>query len=92
MSTTLPSWREKSSFEKFLVASSILLSIVIIILAALQLLGTHPYAILIFEPLMGVLMLNQALQYRGYNKYLSRLSTGAAAFLFAVTVFIYLAR
>ena len=86
----LPSWKEKSTFEKTLAVLAILISITIMTLASLSLLFDLKYLINIFEPLLGVLMLIQALQLRKYNKFVAAFSLGVAVFIFILSIDILL--
>ena len=76
-------WKEKSLAKKVLIVSILVLSISVIVLAIMQITGLWNNAIYVFEPLMGVVMILNALNIYKYNK-------RAAFFNFAVAVFIFI--
>lgn len=86
----LPSWKEKSTFEKTLTVLVILISITIMTLASLSLIFDLKYLINIFEPLFGVWMLIQALQYRKYDRVVAAVSLGVAVLIFILSIDILL--
>lgn len=80
---------EKKSSGKALKITKIACSVIIVILALLQLTGIWDKAINVFEPLLGVLMLLQALEYWRKNRKVSILSLGAALFVFICVIIIF---
>ena len=91
-SDTLPKWNDKTTNEKILAVSGWLLSILVIILAALQLNNIFEFYIDVFEPVLGVTMFIYFLQYRKYNKFCSYvyLSGAVATFIALFIVFFIL--
>ena len=85
-------WKERSLFYKILLILGLVISISIIILAILQLLGIYDEAINIFEPLLGVLMIIQAIENFKINKKLAVYSILVAIFIFLVFFVILLGR
>lgn len=69
--------------------AGIVCSIVIILLAALQLSGVWEHAVNVFEPLLGVLMLIQAAANWERNKIISVFSLGVAVFVFVTAAKIW---
>ncbi|NCC87344.1 MAG: hypothetical protein EOM05_05690 [Clostridia bacterium] len=86
----LPSWKEKSTFEKTLTVLAILISITIMTLISLCLIFDLTYLTNVFEPLVGVLMLIQALQLRKYDKFSAAVSLSLAVFIFIISISILL--
>lgn len=74
--------------NKFISFSTIILSICIIVLAAVQLFGYCDNAINVFEPLIGVVLLLQAIQNWKTNKTTAIISLCASLFIFGVAIFI----
>ncbi len=85
-------WEPLPKKEKILMVLITILSLAIIVLAMIHLLGVWSDAIYVYEPLMGVVMILQAIQNWKRNKAVSILSLCAAVFVFAVAVFIVLFR
>ena len=85
-------WNEKQTSEKVLSVISSICSISIIILACMQNLGIWKNAVDVFEPLLGVLMLIQAIQNWEKNKKVAIFSLCAAIFIFLVSIFIFVIR
>jgi hypothetical protein len=92
MDAKLPIWKEKSMIEKSLTIIGGAVCATIIVLAVLQITGVYEKAIMIFEPLLGVLMLIQALQFRKRNKIIAFISACAAVFIFIVGFVIFFLR
>jgi hypothetical protein len=67
----------------------IICSISIIILALIQILGVWETAINVFEPLLGVLMLIQAIQNWKKSKLVAIFSLCVAIFIFIVAISIF---
>lgn len=85
----MPKWKEKSKFEKGLTLFSLILSISVIILATLSLVSNWQDAINITEPLLGLLMLIQTLQFWKYNKAVAIFSLIAAIFILGVAIVVF---
>ena len=82
----LPLWKEKSTFEKVLSVIGIIISMTIVILATLGFIGVWENAIDVVEPLIGVMMLIQTLQYRKYDKKIAIFSGAVAIFILAISI------
>lgn len=82
----LPSWKEKTLFEKGLTISGIFISIIILILTSSSLIGEWKNVINIDQPLIGILLLIQWLQWRKYNKTVSVFSLLVAVYIFCVAI------
>ena len=76
--------------EKLLRISTAVLSAAVICLAALQLLGIWKDAILVYEPLMGIILLLQAVQYWDRDRRAAVFQLCAALFVLGVAVYILL--
>lgn len=82
-------WRQNQADEKILNIISSICSISIIILVFMQILGVWKTAINAFEPLLGVLMLTQAIQNWKKNRVVAILSLSAAILTFLVWIIIF---
>lgn len=85
-------WKQKQTNEKVLSVLGIICSMSIIILACMQILGIWKTAINVFEPLLGVLILIQAIQNWKKNKVVAIFSLCVAIFIFLVAIFIFVIR
>jgi uncharacterized membrane protein YqgA involved in biofilm formation len=85
-------WSQKQTDEKVLSVISSICSISIIILACMQILGVWKTAINVFEPLLGVLMLIQAIQNWNKNKVVAIVSLCAAILILGFSIFIFVIR
>lgn len=83
---------QKQTDKNLLNIMSNICSISIIILVFIQILGIWKNTIYVFEPLLGVLMLIQAIQNWKKNKLVTILSLCAALLIFLVTIFIFVTR
>lgn len=83
---------QKQTDKNVLKIMSNICSISIIIFVFIQILGIWKNAIYVFEPLLGVLMLIQAIQNWKKNKLVTILSLCAAILIFLVTIFIFVTR
>lgn len=81
-------WNQKQTYEKVLSVMGIICSISIIILVCMQILGIWKTAINVFEPLLGVMILIQAIQNWKKNKAVAIFSLCVAIFIFLVSIFI----
>lgn len=87
-----PKWKEKSKLEKGLTVFGLILSISVILLAALSFVGRGRGAINVMEPLLGLLMLIQTLQFWKYNKDVAIISLMAGIFIFGVAIIVFFLR
>ena len=78
--------------EKWLSVVGIICSISIIILGGMQILGIWKNAIDVFEPLLGVLMLIQAIRNWKKNKVVAIVSLCATILIFVFSIFIFVTR
>ena len=76
--------------ELVLAVVGAVLTVIVIVLAILQISGTYKHAINICEPLMGVVMILQGIRSWKRNKVMSVISFAAALFIFAVAVTVLL--
>ena len=74
--------------EKILSISVMALSVAVICLAALQLLGIWEDAIRVFEPLMGIILLLQSVQYWDRDRKVAVFQLCAALFVLGAAVYI----
>lgn len=84
----IENWEEKSLFMKILTVIGFIMSISIIVLTFLQIFNIWDKAINIFEPLLGFLMLIQAIENWKSNKKTAYYSLFVAIFIFIVAIFI----
>lgn len=80
----LKDWNKKTIFSKILTIFGLIISITIIILALMQIFNVWDKAINVFEPLLGVLMLIQAIENWKTNRLTAYLSLFVAIFMFIV--------
>lgn len=85
---SIKNWKQKSLFMKALTVISFLISIAVILLSLLQIFNIWDKAINIFEPLLGVLMLIQAIGNWKTNKSTAYLSVFVAVIIFVAAIFI----
>lgn len=85
-------WIQKSTSEKILSLFVSICSIIIIVLAFMQILGIWENSINVFEPLLGVVILIQAIQNWKKNKIVAIFSLCASIFIFLVAIFIFFIR
>lgn len=77
-------WEQLPQKDRILMVLITVFSFAVIVLAFTHLLGVWNDAIYVYEPLMGVVMVLQAIQNWKRNKVVSILSLCAALFVFAV--------
>lgn len=77
----IPKWKDKNKLEKLLYVLGLIIAFSIIILASLQIFEIFK-TIDIFEILLGILMLIQAIQYWKYDRNIAIVSLIAAIILF----------
>ncbi|MBN7772320.1 hypothetical protein [Clostridium aminobutyricum] len=82
----IPKWEEKSIVEKQLAVLGLILSIAVIILAALSLTDGWQGTINVVELLLGLLMLVQTLQFWKYNKAIAIITLIAAILCFGAAI------
>ena len=85
-------WIQKNTGEKVLSVIATICSVIIIVLACIQILGIWENAINVFEPLLGVVILVQAIQNWKKNKIVAIFSLCASIFIFLVSIFIFVIR
>ncbi|NLK95265.1 MAG: hypothetical protein GX275_08755 [Clostridiales bacterium] len=88
--TKLPTWKERNTFEKILVIMGFIISITIIILAALHLSGVKKSGNMVIPLLMGLFMIIQGFQYRKYNKFIFFFSLSVGIFNFITAIIIFM--
>ena len=83
-------WNQKQTDEKVLSIIGIICSMSILILACMQILGIWKNTLNVFEPLLGVLMLIQAIQNWKKNKVVAIFSLCASILilLFSILIFV----
>lgn len=79
-------WGFMSAFERFLHIVRIILSVSIVLLSLLQLLAVLDNALNVVVPLMGVLMIIQAVQEWKHHRISALISLFAAAFVFTTSI------
>jgi uncharacterized membrane protein YkgB len=89
MKNEMPKWKEKSTYEKGLTVLSKTLSILVILFATIYLTGMWQSALSIAEPLLGLVMFVQALQFRKYNRFISVLSLISSLFILIVSIVVF---
>ncbi|WP_160687674.1 DUF3953 domain-containing protein [Clostridium sp. C2-6-12] len=82
-------WSQKQTYEKVLSVIGIICSISIIILAGMHILGIWENSINVFQPLMGLLMLIQSIQYWKKYKIVAIFSLCVALFIFLISISIF---
>ena len=80
-------WSQESTGKKVLSIISVICSIIIIVLAGMQILGVWENAVNVFEPLLGVVLLIQAIQNWKKNKVVATVNLCASIFIFLVSIF-----
>lgn len=84
----LKDWNKKTISSKILTIFGLIISITIIVLALMQIFNVWDKAINVFEPLLGVLMLIQAIENWKTNRSTAYFSLFVAIFLFIVSIII----
>ena len=79
-------WVFMSAFERFLHIARIILSASIVLLSLLQLMDVWNNALNVVVPLMGVLMIVQAVQEWKHHRISALISLFAAAFVFTTSI------
>lgn len=88
----LNNWAQKSTLYKVLTIIGCIISVIIVSLAFMQLFNVWDKAINVFEPLLGVLMIIQAIENWKTNRITAYISLLAAFFIFAAAVLIFLGK
>jgi len=81
-------WSKLSKPDKIINALIIVLSVAVIALAALQLFGVWEDSINVYEPLIGVVLLLQAIYHWKKNRSVAIISLCAAGFILACAIVI----
>ena len=82
------SWNNMTTRDRIINVLIIILSVAVIVLAALQLLGIWEDSINVYEPLIGIVLLLQAIYHREKNRSVAIISLCAAGFIFACAIVI----
>ena len=75
-------WNKMTTRDRIINVLIIILSVAVIVLAALQLLGIWANSINVYEPLIGVVLLLQAIYHWKKNRSAAIISLCAAGFVF----------
>ena len=81
-------WNNMTTRDRIINALIIILSVAVIVLAALQLLGIWEDAINVYEPLIGVVLLLQAKLFWKQNRKIAVFQLLTAVFVFACAIVI----
>ena len=81
-------WNKKTTADRIINVFIIVLSVAVIVLAALQLLGIWENSINVYEPLIGVVLLLQAVYHWKKNRNVAIISLCASGFIFACAIVI----
>ena len=81
-------WNNMTTRDRIINALIIILSVAVIVLAALQLLGIWENSINVYEPLIGVVLLLQAKLFWKKNRKIAIFQLFAAVFIFACAIVI----
>jgi len=92
MKKEMPKWKEKSTYEKGLLVLSLTLSVLVILFATMYLTGRWQGAINMTEPLLGLVMFIQALQFWKYNRFTSIFSLIAGLLILVVFMVVFFFR
>ncbi len=79
-------WNNMTTRDRIINVLIIIFSIAVIVLAALQLLGVWKNSINVYEPLIGVVLLLQAIYHWKKNRTVAVISLCAAGFVFACAI------
>lgn len=82
-------WRELPLADKFMLIIRLVTSVLVVVLAALQLLGVWDEAINIAVPLMGVFLLIQSVQEWKQHRGIAILGLCAALFIFGGAIVVW---
>ena len=84
----LKDWNKKTVPFKILTIVGLIISVTIIVLSFIQIFNVWDNAINVFEPLLGVLMIIQAIENWKANKSIAYFSLFVAVFIFIVAIII----
>lgn len=84
----LKDWNKKTVPFKILTIVGLFISVTIIVLSFIQIFNVWDKAINVFEPLLGVLMIIQAIENWKANKSIAYFSLFVAIFIFIVAIII----
>lgn len=84
----LKDWNKKTVPFKILTIVGLIISVTIIVLAFIQIFNVWDKAFNVFEPLLGVLMIIQAIENWKANKSIAYFSLFVAIFIFIVAIII----
>lgn len=84
----LKDWNKKTVPFKILTIVGLIISVTIIVLSFIQIFNVWDKAINVFEPLLGVLMIIQAIENWKANKSIAYFSLFVAIFIFIVAIII----
>ena len=84
----LKDWNKKTAPFKILTIVGLIISVTIIVLSFIQIFNVWDKAINVFEPLLGVLMIIQAIENWKANKSIAYFSLFVAIFIFIVAIII----
>ena len=84
----LKDWNEKTIPFKILTIFGLIISVTIIVLALMQIFNIWDKAINVFEPLLGILMLIQAIENWKTNRATAYFSLFIAIFIFLIAIII----
>jgi len=90
MKKQMPTWKEKSPYEKSLLVLSMILSVFVVLFATLSITGRWQDADYLIQPLLGIAMLIQALQFWKYNRLVSIFSLFAVFLILIALMILYL--
>lgn len=82
-------WRDISQADKFMLIVRVVASFLVVIFAALQLMGVWDKAINLAAPLMGVVMLVQSVQEWKKQRGIAIFGLCAALFIFGCTIMVW---
>ena len=82
-------WRDLSQADKFMLIVSVVASFLVVIFAALQLMGVWDKAINLAAPLMGIVMLVQSVQEWKKQRGIAIFGLCAALFIFGCTIMVW---
>lgn len=84
----LKDWNKKTVPFKILTIFGLIISVTIVVLSFIQIFNVWDNAINVFEPLLGVLMIIQAIENWKSNKTIAYFSLFVAVFIFIVAIII----
>ena len=82
-------WRDLSQADKFMLIVKVVASIIVVIFAALQLLGVWDKAINLAAPLMGIALLFQSVQEWKKQRGVAIFALCAALFIFGCAIVVW---